>query len=199
MRRTARTRAHAHTLTHARTHNNHFTHNISAAPNARYTLRTPPLLSPRFFLLCFFTCFTVFWYNIATHLIGDRWLKMFAEARTRNKGRLQWIWVSPLPPTPPPKPEVPAVGLEVRSVNSSPPAAASAAATPATSATPPPAAAPAAAPAKPKPGYFFAVLSEAFQDRWDIFFGLPVLVSSFIVGSCVIFLGPSSTLQLSAL
>lgn len=123
----------------------------------------------KFFLLCFFTCFTIYFYNVATHLRVERYIKFFAEARTRNKGRLQWLWATPLPPA-----------LQVRD----PPAEAAAVAV--TQAEAPKAAAPAKAP------HFWGVLSESFQDVWDVRAFL-LFSSAFIVGASVILAGPSAT------
>jgi len=52
----------------------------------------------RFFLLCFFTCFSLFHYHAVSYLAFERFKKAFEEARKRNAGRLHILWASALPP-----------------------------------------------------------------------------------------------------
>ena len=108
------------------------------------------------------------------HLRNERWVKMFAEARTRNKGRLEFFFASAAPPTP--------------ALTDAPPAAAGGVSV--TVATP------AAKPAPPKSTVFFGVLSENAQEHAD-FIAMLAFTAAFPVAAAVILAGPSSTTSLT--
>lgn len=149
-----------------------------------------PTLSPRFFLLCFFNSFCVFWYSILTYLRNERWAKAFAEARNRNKGRLDFFMVGH---------HAEAAGASAASVAAAdkaipqglPAAGAPTAAATAVTVAPPPPAAP-----KPKPGYFFGVLAENVTDQLD-FLAFLVFSAAFLVGAALILAGPSNVTGLT--